>query len=107
MNYCIKESPGLRILEKLVLPKRSYITELGVLSLLQNLQFLHIMEFLGHFPHVQFRSNSSYSLGNMGKVFELDWEPNFGSALPHTNFAQMMSMSSGGVEVFFKKFISW
>ena len=40
-------------------------------------------------------------------MFELDWEPNFGSALPLTNFAQMMSMSSGGVEVFFKKFISW
>ena len=40
-------------------------------------------------------------------MFELDWEPNFGSALPLKNFAQMMSMSSGGVEVVFNKYISW
>ena len=107
MDYCIKESQGLRLLEKLVLPNRSYITELGVLSLLQNLQFLQTLEFPGHSPHVQFRPNSSYSSGNMGKVFELHWEPNFGSALPLKNFAQMMSMSSGGVEVVFNKYISW
>ena len=101
MDYCIQESQGIRLLEKLVLPNRSYITELGVLSLLQNLQFLQTLEFPGHSPDVQFRSNISYSSGNMGKVFELDWEPHFSSALPLTNFSQMMSMSSGGVEVVF------
>ena len=35
----------------------------------------------------------------MGKVFGLDWEPNFGPVLPLTNFSQLMSVSSGGVEV--------
>ena len=40
----------------------------------------------------------------MGKVFEMDWEPNFGPVLPLTNFSQMMSVSSGGVEVQFKNF---
>ena len=58
MYYCFKESQGLRLLEKLVLPNKSYITELGVLSLLQNLQFLQILEFPGHSPHFQFTSNS-------------------------------------------------
>ena len=38
------------------------------------------------------------SKGNMGKVFQKLWEPNFGPVLELTNFAQMMSLSSGGVE---------
>ena len=39
------------------------------------------------------------TLGNMGKVFEMEWEPNFSQVLPLRNFSQMMSLSSGGVEV--------
>ena len=35
----------------------------------------------------------------MGKVFDLDWEPIFGSSLPLTNFSQLLTSSSGRVEV--------
>ena len=35
----------------------------------------------------------------MGKVFDLDWEPVFGSSLPLTNFSQLLTSSSGRVEV--------
>ena len=43
--------------------------------------------------------SSLVALGNMGKVFEMEWEPNFGQVLPLKNFSQLMSLSSGGVEV--------
>ena len=37
--------------------------------------------------------------GNMGKVFDLSWEPLFGPQLALTNFSQLMTVTSGGVEV--------
>ena len=35
----------------------------------------------------------------MGKVFEMDWEPTFGKELQLTNFSQLLTTSSGRVEV--------
>ena len=35
----------------------------------------------------------------MGKVFDLDWDPVFGTSLPLTNFSQLLTSSSGRVEV--------
>ena len=76
------ESTGLNLLETVHLPDRSYITEQGVCSLLQRLPFLKRLNFPG----------------NLGKVFDLQWEPLFGESLLLENFSQMMASSSGGVE---------
>ena len=38
-------------------------------------------------------------VGNMGKVFEIDWEPTFGENIELRNFSQLMTTSSGRVEV--------
>ena len=40
-------SPGLTLLETLTLPDRSFVTEHGVRSLLQHLQYLHTVNFPG------------------------------------------------------------
>lgn len=42
-----EQSTGLVRLESITLPDKSYITELGVQSLLQHLQFLHTVNFPG------------------------------------------------------------
>ena len=77
------ESPGLKLLETLHLPDRSYISEHGVASLLQRLPLLKRLNFPG----------------NLGKVFDLEWEPLFDGNLKLENFSQMMASSSGGVDV--------
>ena len=76
------DSPGLPLLSSLHLPERSFLTEEGVRSLLQHLPLLRTLVFPG----------------NLGKVFELPWEPVFGPILPLETFSQLMSVSSGGVE---------
>jgi hypothetical protein len=88
-----EESAGLVGLESLQLPERSYITEHGVRSLLQRLPRLRLLSFPG--DTVEKHSCP----GNLGKVFELDWEPMFGPCLKLENFSQMLATSSGGVEV--------
>ena len=75
--------PGLLHLSHITLPDRSYISEHGVISLLKHLPRLNTLEYPG----------------NMGKVFDLSWEPVFGESLALTNFSQLMTVSSGGVEV--------
>ena len=37
--------------------------------------------------------------GNLGKVFDMDWEPYFGPQLALENFSHLMTVTSGGVEV--------
>ena len=37
--------------------------------------------------------------GNLGKVFDMDWEPYFGPHLTLENFSHLMTVTSGGVEV--------
>ena len=74
---------GLLLLSHITLPDRSYISEHGVISLLKHLPRLQTLEYPG----------------NMGKVFDLSWEPVFGESLALTNFSQLMTVSSGGVEV--------
>ena len=39
------------------------------------------------------------SAGNLGKVFDLDWNPEFGTELALENFSQLMTVSSGGVDL--------
>ena len=77
------QGPGLTRLTSITLPDRSYITEVGVQSLVQHLPQLEILEFPG----------------NLGKVFDMDWEPKFCDKLKLINFSQLMTVSSGGVEV--------
>ena len=79
------QGPGLTRLTSITLPDRIYITEVGVQSLIQHLPDLEILEFPG----------------NLGKVFDNEWEPNFGDRLKLTNFSQLMTVSSGGIEVNF------
>jgi len=77
-----KTSPGLPLLEHLTLPDRSYVTEAGVRALLQYLPRLQTLKFPG----------------NLGKVFDMDWEPYFGPHLALENFSHLMTVTSGGVE---------
>ena len=70
------------MLETLTLPDTSYVTEDGVRSLLERLQHLQSLNFPG----------------NLGRVFQLDWEPLFGPTLELTNFSQLLTTSSGRVE---------
>ena len=77
------QGPGLTRLASITLPDRSYITEVGVQSLIQHLPELDVLEFPG----------------NLGKVFDNEWEPKFCDRLKLTNFCQLMTVSIGGVEV--------
>ena len=74
-----------------------------VRSLLQFLPKLQSVEHPGLLLmlNVERFLESSFILfsGNMGKVFDLSWEPLFGPHLALTNFSQLMTVTSGGVEV--------
>lgn len=85
-------------------PGRSYLTEHGVRALLQYLPKLQTLNFPGGWLLLtkQFSEefvNKILLGGNLGKVFDMDWEPYFGPHLALENFSHLMTVTSGGVEV--------
>ena len=85
---------------------RSYLTEHGVRALLQYLPKLQTLNFPGGWLWLLLTKQFSEEFvnkilfgGNLGKVFDMDWEPYFGPHLALENFSHLMTVTSGGVEV--------